>query len=83
LRVIGHVRALSGVFLRRANVDQRLAGRRVVFGLLEERPYLFIRPLRRLVAGLLKARNLGLEWTAFLLPLDAPAVEQLRVGEAE
>src|SRR6266550_7310064 len=83
LRVIGHVGALSGVFFGRTYVDKRLTRRRVLANLLEESANLFIRTFRRLVAAFRKARDLCIEGTPFLLPLDAPAVQKLRIGEAK
>ena len=55
----------------------------MIANLLEEGANGFVGAFGGLVAGGAKSRNFGVERAAFLLPLDAPAVQQLRVGESE
>src|SRR6185436_11113898 len=55
----------------------------MIGNLLEESANLFVGPFGRLVVGSAEIGDLRIERAAFLLPLDAPTVEQLGVGESE
>src|SRR4029079_13828787 len=76
LRVVGHVRALPRVFLGRAHIDQRLPRRRVLGHLLDKRADVVFASVGGCVVGGTIGRGVGIDRTAFLLPLDAPAIEQ-------
>src|SRR6185503_9646174 len=69
LGIVRHMRALARVFLRRANVDQWLAGVGVLAHFPEESADLLVVASGSLVVGGRQLRHIGGKWTMLLLPL--------------
>jgi hypothetical protein len=83
VRIVGHVQALAAVLVRATHVDQLALLLDDLLHVVAERADGLVVALGRLVAAGGEGRRLAGELAAFLLPLQAAAVQDLGLGMAE